>query len=83
MIKKEGGKVFNVPQIDNYTKVLIVDDIVDSGETIKNILEVLKNEFPNTQFEIASLFYKKTAFVQPDFVEKEANAWIDFFWEVD
>ncbi len=28
-------------------------------------------------------FYKKTAVLQPDFAVREANEWIDFFWEVD
>jgi xanthine phosphoribosyltransferase len=35
------------------------------------------------EFKLASLFYKKTALVQPDFTVKEAPHWIDFFWEAD
>ncbi len=83
MIKQESGAVFNIPDLSSYKKVLIADDIVDSGETMKNILEVLQEKFPNIEFKIASLFYKKTALIQPDFMEKEATAWVDFFWEVD
>lgn len=83
MTKKESGAVFNIPDLSNYKKVLIVDDIVDSGETMQNIVEILTTKFPSIEFKIASLFYKKTATIQPDFMEKEATAWIDFFWEVD
>ncbi len=83
MTKKESGAVFNIPDLSSYKKVLIVDDIVDSGETMQNIVEILTTKFPSTEFKIASLFYKKTATTQPDFMEKEATAWIDFFWEVD
>ncbi|MCI0500593.1 MAG: phosphoribosyltransferase [Epsilonproteobacteria bacterium] len=83
MIKKESGTVFNIPDLLNYKKVLIADDIIDSGETMKNILDILKDKFPNIEFKVASLFYKKTAIIQPDFIEKEATQWIDFFWEVD
>jgi len=83
MTKKESGAVFNIPDLSNYKKVLIADDIVDSGETIQNIVEILTTKFPSIEFKIASLFYKKTATIQPDFMEKEATAWIDFFWEVD
>ena len=58
--------------------MLIADDIIDSGETMKNILDILKDKFPNIEFKVASLFYKKTAIIQPDFIEKEATQWIDF-----
>jgi xanthine phosphoribosyltransferase len=50
---------------------------------MQNILEMLNDKFPDVEFKIASLFYKNTASVQPNFMEKEATAWIDFFWEVD
>ena len=61
----------------------IIDDIVDSGETMKEILFILKEKFPNIEFKIATLFYKNTALIKPDFSVREANEWIDFFWEVD
>lgn len=82
-MKNEKSKVFNIPDLSGYKKVLIADDIVDSGETLSNILEILEKSFPHIEFKIASLFYKKTALITPDFMEKEATAWIDFFWEVD
>ncbi len=83
MTKKENGTVFNIPDLSSYRKVVIADDIIDSGETIENIIKILSANFPNIEFKVASLFYKKTACVKPDFMEKEANGWIDFFWEVD
>jgi xanthine phosphoribosyltransferase len=81
--KKENGAVFNIPDLSSYKKVVIADDIIDSGETIENIIKILSDRFPHIEFKVASLFYKQTACVQPDFMEKEATAWIDFFWEVD
>ena len=83
MTKKESRAVFNIPDLSSYKKVLIADDIVDSGETIQNIVEILTTKFPSIEFKIASLFYKKTAVLKPDYYIKEANQWIDFFWEVD
>ena len=56
---------------------------MDSGETMKEILFILKEKFPNIEFKIATLFYKNTALIKPDFSIREANEWIDFFWEVD
>jgi xanthine phosphoribosyltransferase len=81
--KLETFNIFNVPDLINASKVLIVDDIVDSGETMIEVLKILQEKYPMCEFKLASLFYKKTALVQPDFTVKEAPTWIDFFWEDD
>ena len=82
-LKLDTFNIFNIPDVSHVKKVLIVDDIVDSGETIREILKVLNEKFPNVEFRLATLFYKKTAVLKPDYYIKEANQWIDFFWEVD
>ena len=38
-------------------KVLIIDDIIDSGETMQEILIILNDKYPNIEFKIATLFY--------------------------
>mgnify|MGYP003605439883 FL=1 len=81
--KLDSFDVFNIPDLSWANRVLIIDDIVDSGETMKEILFILKDKFPNIEFKIATLFYKNTALIKPDFSVREANEWIDFFWEVD
>lgn len=81
--KLDTFEIFNIPDLLNYSKVIIVDDIVDSGETIVEVLKILKQQFPNCEFKVATLFYKQTALMQPDFSIKEAKQWIDFFWEAD
>ena len=75
--------VFNIPDMSKSKRVLIIDDIVDSGETMEEIFKILKEKFPKTEFKLATLFYKKTAVLQPDYTVKEATQWIDFFWETD
>lgn len=82
-LKLETFNIFNIPDVSHAKRVLIIDDIVDSGETMVEILKVLKDKFPGVEFKLATLFYKKTAVLQPDFAVREANEWIDFFWEVD
>ena len=82
-LKLDTFNIFNITDVSHAKKVLIVDDIVDSGETIREILKVLNKKFPNVEFRLATLFYKKTAVLKPDYYIKEANQWIDFFWEVD
>ena len=81
--KLDSFDVFNIPDLSWANRVLIIDDIVDSGETMKEILFILKEKFPNIEFKIATLFYKNTALIKPDFSIREANEWIDFFWELD
>ena len=76
-------EIFNVPELQHAKKVLLLDDIVDSGQTIKEGLEHLQNSFPDVTFKIASIYYKKTAVIQPDFALHEADDWIEFFWEKD
>lgn len=82
-LKLDTFNVFNIPDVSHAKRVLIIDDIVDSGETMEEILRILKEKFPNVEFKLATLFYKKTAVLQPDYTVREATQWIDFFWEVD
>jgi len=82
-LKLNTFNVFNIPDMSKSKKVLIIDDIVDSGETMEEIFRILKEKFPETEFKLATLFYKKTAVLQPDYTVKEATQWIDFFWETD
>jgi len=56
--------------------ILIVDDICDSGETIKK----LKENFPKCQ--TATLYYKETAIDKPDiYGEVTGEEWLVFPWE--
>ncbi len=64
-------------------RVLIVDDIVDSGKTLNALLPYLQNKYPNLLFATAAIFTKSTALLQPSFSLHEAHDWIDFFWERD
>ena len=82
-LKLDTFNIFNIPDISHAKRVLIIDDIVDSGETMREIIKILKEKFPNVEFKLATIFYKKTAVIQPDYTVREATQWIDFFWEVD
>ena len=64
-------------------KVLVLDDIADSGETLKVIMDYLETNFKDVDFKSATLFYKTTSIYEPHFWVNEANNWIDFFWERD
>lgn len=64
-------------------KVLVVDDIADSGETLQTVMTYLKKEFPEVEFKSATLFYKSSSIYKPHFWINEASQWIEFFWEKD
>ena len=81
--QKESLEVFNIPDLKSSKSVLLVDDIVDSGETLIATLEVLQESYPKVTFLTASLFYKKTAKITPKWYIKEPKGWIEFFWSED
>jgi len=81
--KLDTFNIFNIPDLSAKKKAVLVDDIIDSGESMVEILKLLHERYPQCEFKIATIFYKKTALLAPDFTVKEAKNWIDFFWEVD
>jgi len=81
--KREQLSLFGECSLGHVKRVLVVDDIADSGETLDFIMNYLKENFPNIEFKSCALFYKKSSIYEPDFWINEADAWIEFFWEKD
>jgi xanthine phosphoribosyltransferase len=79
--KLEHVKIFNIPDLSHAKSVLVLEDIADSGETLMEITKTLKKLYPDMDIKIATLFYKKTSIVRPDFFAKEATEWIEFLWD--
>ncbi len=60
-------------------KVLLVDDMVDSGKTIKEVIEHLKKRYPEiTEIRVAVLWWKAHSILKPDWHVDylEDNPWI-------
>ena len=81
--KRDELSIFTKCSFTSKQRVIVVDDIADSGETLKAVMRYLKAEFKDVDFKSATLFYKKTSVYEPDFWINEAEEWIDFFWERD
>lgn len=81
--QRENVTILGHCDLSHSQRVLIVDDIVDSGKTLTALLPILREEYPQIVFKTAALFTKPTALIQPDFSVHEATDWIDFFWERD
>lgn len=63
----------NIPYVSRINKdTLVVDDICDTGETLKKSIALYT----------ATLHYKKTAIFTPDFYAKEVGSeWLVYPWE--
>ncbi len=81
--KRDILDIFDTCEFRDVKKVLVVDDIADSGDTLKAVMNHLEKKYENIEFKSATLFYKKTSVYEPHFWINEADGWIDFFWERD
>ena len=61
-------------------KVLVVDDLVDTGKSLKLVTAHLKNQGAS-EVRIATIYYKPWSITVPDYYEKETARWIVFPWE--
>ena len=75
-------QIFNVPDLSKYTKILLVDDIIDSGESMVEIKRELLKRYPNLDIKIATVFYKEKALLLPEFKVNDAHDWVEFFWDI-
>ena len=62
-------------------KILLVDDVVDTGKSAVLIKEHLCREGVK-EIRILTLYYKPWSIVKPDFYSKETSNWIVFPWEI-
>lgn len=76
-------EITNIPNLKDKINILLVDDIADSGETLKQIIETLHNTYDNLKITTLSIFYKKSSCVKPDIYLHQNENWIDFFWEYE
>lgn len=61
-------------------KVLIVDDVADSGKTLSLVVQIVRKKGAKV-VKTATLHYKKSAISKPDFYLKETSSWIVYPWE--
>ena len=61
-------------------KVLVVDDLADTGKSLKLVTSHLKSRGAS-EVRIATIYYKPWSITVPDYYEKETRRWIVFPWE--
>jgi len=62
-------------------KVLIVDDVADTGKSLKLVKEHILQQGAK-EARIATIYYKPWSVVKPDYYERETRLWIVFPWEM-
>jgi uncharacterized protein len=63
------------------SKVLVVDDVADSGRTLALVMDMLAEH--GTEARSAVLYTKPRTIIQPDFSWKETDLWITFPWSAE
>jgi len=62
-------------------KVLVVDEVADTGKSLKLVKEHII-EKGATEVKIATVYCKPWSIVKPDYCERETSNWIVFPWEI-
>ena len=62
-------------------KVLVVDDVADSGESLKLVKAHVLQQGA-TEARVATIYYKPWSGVKPDFYAQETRRWVVFPWEI-
>jgi xanthine phosphoribosyltransferase len=79
--KRDTIEIFNVPDMAFAKRILIVDDIIDTGESIVAIKKHIADAYPDANLKVAAIYTKKTALIQPDYAARETDQWVMFLWE--
>ncbi|MEM1536203.1 MAG: phosphoribosyltransferase [Candidatus Bathyarchaeia archaeon] len=62
-------------------KVLVVDEVADTGKSLQLIKEHLRAEGAS-EVRIATIYLKPWSTVKPDYYARETSRWIVFPWEI-
>ncbi len=61
-------------------KVLIVDDVADTGSTLEAVLDYIDDKVTG-KLKICTIAYKPRSSIKPDYYVYETEKWIIFPWE--
>ncbi len=75
--------VDELPSLTGASKIIVADEIVDTGETLKVVAEKLKAAYPEVEFKPAALFQRQSAVIKADYYLHLTDEWVEFFWEKD
>jgi hypoxanthine phosphoribosyltransferase len=65
----------------NEKKILLVDDVADTGESLKLVNSHLK-EAGASEIKVVTIYRKPWSSIVPDYYAKDTSLWIVFPWEI-
>ncbi|WP_153393949.1 phosphoribosyltransferase [Ornithinicoccus halotolerans] len=71
--------ILDAPALDGQ-KVLLVDDVSDSGRTLAKVVELLRTA--GAEVTTVTLYSKPRTVLEPDYVWRRTDRWIEFPWSV-
>lgn len=82
--RKEFQKIVLPPDIGNFKKILVVDDAVDTGVTLKEVVQKIKNINPQSEILSAVItMTKNNPIIIPDYAIYRNGTLIRFPWSID
>jgi uncharacterized protein len=72
--------VLDLIDLEN-TRVLVVDDVADTGETLKLVVDLLTPAV--AEVRSAVLYRKARSILAPDYAWRSTDAWINFPWSTE
>jgi len=79
--KREGARILEpLRQRLDGKKVLIVDDVADTGESLAEAIKHVR-EMGASEIKVVTLHYKPWSKVTPDFFCQETRSWVIYPWE--
>jgi len=81
---REEISFYQIPILKEHQNILVVDDIIDSGQTMVQTLAYFKEKFCPNNIYTCSIHYKpQSSIFKPDIFYKEVNeqTWITYPWE--
>jgi len=78
---KEPKTTQECPEFKKGEKVLVVDDISDSGESLKHAVKALKEKNEGIEIKVAVLYRREETAYIPDYCIETEERWVIFPWE--
>jgi len=72
--------VLDLVDLEN-TSVLVVDDVADTGETLRMVVDLLRPSV--AEVRSAVLYEKSRSILKPDYTWRRTDAWINFPWSTE
>lgn len=79
-------RILHIPEVDlTGKKVLLVDDIAESGDSLKGVAEAIRKKCKPADLKVAALGVNtdKAQFYPDFYVVEEKGEWVVFPWEKD